>query len=104
MHDGDLRLFESSVEVVELRGLELQLVEGERELVGIELPGPVPGLEQPLALVADKDFLDRRSSGSALRLVCGQTAPLSRRPSHGSCRYGGRQSNAHERASRIVSR
>ena len=94
MDDGDLRLFESSVEVVELRGLELQLVECEGELVG---------LEQPLALVADEDFLDRRSSGSALRLVCGQTAPLSRRPSHGSCRYGGRQSNAHERASRIVS-
>ena len=35
--DGDLRLLERGVEVVELRGLQLELVERERELVGIDL-------------------------------------------------------------------
>ena len=42
MHDGDLRLVERGVEVVELRGLELELVESERELVGVELARAVP--------------------------------------------------------------
>jgi hypothetical protein len=91
MDDRDLRLVESGVEVVELRRLELQLVEGERELVRVELARPVPGLEQPLPLVAGENLLDRRSSGSALRFVGGQTAPLPRRRSHGSYPCGGRQ-------------
>ena len=89
--DRDLRLLERGVEVVELRRLELELVERERELVGVELAGAIPALEQPLALVAREDLLDRRSSGSALRFFSGQTAPLPRRPSHGSYRCGGRQ-------------
>jgi hypothetical protein len=92
VHDRDLRLVERSVEVVELRRLELQLVERERQLVGVELTRAVPGLEQPLALVTGEDLLDRRASGSALRFVGGQTAPLPRQPSHGSCACGGRQS------------
>jgi hypothetical protein len=91
--DRDLRLVERRVDVVELRRLELQLVERERELVGVELPGAVADLEQALALVTGEDFLDRRSSGSALRFFGGQTAPLPRRPSHGSHADGGRQSN-----------
>ena len=74
--DGDLRLVERGVEVVELRRLELQLVERERELVGVELPVRPAALEQPLALVAGEDLLDRRSSGSALRFFGGQTAPF----------------------------
>jgi len=94
MDDGDLGLLEGSVEVVELRWLELELVEGERELVGVQLPGAVPRFQESLALVADEDLLDRRSSGSALRFFSGQTAPLPRRRSHGSHTYGGRQSNA----------
>jgi len=94
MDDGDLGLLESRVEVVELCRLELELVERERELVGVELPGAVPRLQESLALVADEDLLDRRASGSALRFFSGQTAPLPRRRSHGSRTYGGRQSNA----------
>jgi hypothetical protein len=92
--DGDLGLFERGVEVVELRRLQLELVESERQLVGVQLAGAVPALQQPLALVADEDLLDRRASGSALRFFSGQTAPLPRRRSHGSRTYGGRQSNA----------
>jgi hypothetical protein len=92
MDDRDLRLVERGVEVVELRGLELELVERQRELVGVDLARAVAALEQPLALVAREDLLDRRSSGSALRFVSGQTAPLPRRRSHGSYSDGGRQS------------
>ncbi len=103
-HHGDLRLVESSVEVVELPRVELQLVERERELVGVDLARAIPDLEEALALVAGEGLLDRRSGGSALRFFSGQTAPLPRRPSHGSYRYGGRQSDSQERASRIVSR
>jgi hypothetical protein len=68
VHDGDLRLVERRVEVVELRRLELELVEGERELVGVDLARAIPDLQQPLTLVAREDVLDRRSSGRALRL------------------------------------
>ncbi len=102
--DRDLRLFECCVEVVELSRVEVELVESERELVGVELAGAIAALEQSLALVAREDLLDRRSSGSALRFFSGQTAPLPRRPSHGSYRCGRRQSCVHERAFRIVSR
>ena len=89
-----MRLFERGVEVVELRRLELQLVERERELVRVDLARAVSGLEQPLALVARENLLDRRSSGRALRFVGGQTAPLPRQRSHGSYAGGGRQSTA----------
>jgi hypothetical protein len=104
VHDRDLRLLESGVEVVELRRVELQLVEREREFVAVELSRAVPRLEQPLALVAREDVLDRRSSRSALRFFGGQAAPLPRQPSHGSYASGGRQSRPQERAFRIVSR
>jgi len=91
--DRDLRLVERRVDVVELCGLELQLVQRERELVGVELARAIPDLEEPLALVAREGLLDRRASGSALRFFCGQTAPLPRQPSHGSHASGGRQSS-----------
>jgi hypothetical protein len=90
--DRDLRLFECCVEVVQLSRVEIELIESERELVGIELAGAIAALQQTLALVAREDLLDRRSSGSALRFFSGQTAPLPRRPSHGSYRCGRRQS------------
>jgi hypothetical protein len=90
--DRDLRLLERRVELVELGRLELELVERERELVRVDLPGAVPDLEEPLALVAGEDLLDRRSSGSALRFFGGQAAPLPRRRSQGSYGSGGRQS------------
>jgi hypothetical protein len=99
VHDRDLRLLERSVELVELRRLELELVERERELVRVDLTGPVPALEQPLAVVAGEDLLDRRSSGSALRFFGGQAAPLPRRRSQGSCASGGRQSVRRRRCS-----
>jgi hypothetical protein len=91
--DRYLRLVERGVEVVQLGRVELELVERERQLIGVELAGAVSRLEQALALVAGEDLLDRRSSGSALRFVGGQTAPLPRRRSHGSYAGGGRQRN-----------
>ena len=74
--DGDLRLFERRVEVVELSSVEVELVQGERELVGVQLARAVAALQQSLALVTREDLLDRRSSGSALRSFSGQTAPF----------------------------
>jgi hypothetical protein len=91
--DGDLRLVERRVDVVELCRLEIELVERERELVGIDAARAVPDLQEPLPLVAREDFLDRRSSGSALRVVSGQTAPLPRERSHRSHTGGGRQND-----------
>jgi hypothetical protein len=93
MDDRDLRLLKAGEEVVQLGGLEVQLVERERELVGVDLARPIPDLQEALALFAGEGLLDRRSSGSALRFFGGQTAPLPRRPSHGSYSHGGRQSN-----------
>jgi hypothetical protein len=75
VHDRDLRLVERCVEVVELGGLEVQLVERERELVGVDLPRAVPALEQARALLARQDLLDRRSRRRALWFFCGQTRP-----------------------------
>jgi hypothetical protein len=92
-NNRDLGFVKGGVDVVELRRLELQLVERERELVRVELARAVADFEQALPLVTGKDFLDRRSSGSALRFFGGQTAPLPRRRSHGSYADGGRQSN-----------
>jgi hypothetical protein len=91
VNDGDLRLVERRVELVELRRLEVELVERERELVRVDAARAVSDLQEPLPLVAREDFLDRRSSGSALRVVSGQTAPLPRERSHRSYTGGGRQ-------------
>jgi hypothetical protein len=105
--DGDLRLVERRIDVVELRRLEVELVERERELVRVDAARAISDLQEPLSLVAREDFLDRRSSGSALRVVSGQTAPLPRERSHRSYSGGGRQSRVparHDRAPRIVSR
>jgi hypothetical protein len=43
--DRDLRLLERRVEVVELRGLEVELVERKRELVGVDAAGAVADLQ-----------------------------------------------------------
>jgi hypothetical protein len=77
VHHGDLGLLERGVEVVELGGLEIELVEGERELVRVELARPVPDLQQALALVTRQDLLDGSPSRRALWLFCGQNAPRS---------------------------
>jgi hypothetical protein len=75
--DGDPRVVESGIELVELRRLELELVERERDLVRVEAAGAVTALEQPLRLVRREDVLDRRSSGRALLFSCGQANPPS---------------------------
>ena len=77
MHDGDLRLVQRSVELVELRRLELELVERERDLVRVEAARAIAALEEPLRLVRREDVLDRSPSGRALRFSCGQTNPPS---------------------------
>jgi hypothetical protein len=77
VHDGDLRLVERGVEVVELRGLELELIEGERDLVRVEPARPVSALEEALCLGGREDVLDRGPSRRALRFACGQSAPRS---------------------------
>jgi hypothetical protein len=51
VYDRDLRLVERGVEVVELGRLQFELVERERELVRVDLTRPIPGFQQPLALV-----------------------------------------------------
>jgi hypothetical protein len=90
--DGDLRLVERGVELVELRRLEVELVEREGDLVRVEPPRLQAGLEQALRLVRGENVLDRRLPGrAALRFPWCQTAPLPRRPSHGSRLIGGRQ-------------
>jgi hypothetical protein len=43
--DRDLRLFESCVEVVQLSRVEVELVESERELVGVELTGAIAAFQ-----------------------------------------------------------
>ena len=75
--DRDLRLVEGGVELVELGRLEVELVERERHLVGVELPGLQSGLEELLRLVARKDVLDRRSSRCCLRFRCQLPPPCS---------------------------
>jgi hypothetical protein len=91
MDDGDLRLVERGVELVELSGLELELVERECDLVRVELAGLETALEQPLSFVGRENVLDGRSRGRAFWFSCDQTAPLLRRRSHRSRSSGRRQ-------------
>jgi hypothetical protein len=74
--DLDLRVVQGRVELVELGRLERELVERKGDLVGVELAGGEPALEQALRLVGCENVLDRRSTG--LRFACCQTAPLPR--------------------------
>jgi hypothetical protein len=74
--DRDLRLVECRVELVELARLQIELVERERDLVGIELPGLATDLEQPLSFVGREDVLDRCSNRRTFRFYC-QTIPRS---------------------------
>ena len=53
--DRDLRLVERRVDVVELRRLELQLVERERDLLGVQLPGLAAGLQKLPRLLGLED-------------------------------------------------
>ena len=78
MDDRDLRLVERRVELVELCRVQLELVERERDVVGVEGSALKPGLEQPLGFVGREDVRDRRFSVGSLRFACGQRAPLPR--------------------------
>jgi hypothetical protein len=77
--DRDLGLVEGGVELVQLARLELELVEGERDLVRVETAVAEPALEEPLRLVGREDILDRRPWCRAVPFRCRQTAPLARR-------------------------
>ena len=90
--DGDLSLVQRGVELVELAGLEIELVERESDLVGVELAALEAGLEQALSLVGREDVLDRCSNRRAFRFPCDQSRPLARLRSHRSHRGGRRQS------------
>jgi hypothetical protein len=50
-HDLDLKLLESVVEVVDLARLEVELVQGDRNLVGAQMPGFLACLQQRLGVV-----------------------------------------------------
>ncbi len=76
--DRNLRLVERGVELVELTRLEVELVEREGDLVGLQAAGLESGLEQALSLVGREDILDRCSNRRALRFSC-QPAPIPRR-------------------------
>ena len=101
--DRDLRLVEGGVNSSSWTGLELELVERERDLVRVEAAGLETALQQPLRFVGREHVLDRDSSGRALRFPCGQTAPSSW-PSHGSRRSGGRQRREPASGSRLADR
>ena len=92
MDDRDLSLVERGVELVELAGLEIELVEREGDLVCIEPAGLEPRFEQTLSFVGREDVLDRCSNRRALGFPCDQSVPLARRRSHRSHRGGRRQS------------
>ena len=78
--DSDLRLFEGRVEVVQLSGVEVELVESERELLGVELAGEPAGIEQRARLCQIEDTLDG-ASRRAPHISCAQNRPLSSRAS-----------------------
>jgi hypothetical protein len=61
-----------------LRRVQLELVERERDVVGVEGAALEAGLEQPLRLVGREDVRDRRFRVRSLRFACGQRAPLPR--------------------------
>ena len=78
MDDRDLGLVECGVELVELARLQIELVERECDLVGVELPGLRTDVEQALCLVGREDVLDRCPNRRTLRFPR-QNAPIPRR-------------------------
>ena len=104
LHDLDLRLVERRVELVQLTGVEAQLVERDRNLVGIEPSGLLTALEQALRFIRLEHLFDRCSTCPALWFGRGQPPPFVARPSHGSHGSGQRQRNPQELAGLIVRR
>ena len=74
--DLDLLLVELLVEGVELTGVEIELVERERQLVRVEPACRPTGLEQGTRLVGVGDAVYRRRA-RAPRISCAQDRPLS---------------------------
>ncbi len=74
--DLDLGLVEGGVELVELSGVEVELVERERDLLGVELAGQTARVDERACLVRVEDSVDhgsRRTPG----FRCAQGRPLS---------------------------
>jgi hypothetical protein len=67
-HDLDLKLVESVVEVVDLTCLELELVECERDLLGVHAAGLLCGFEEPPGLLG----LEHVCDGSTPIRYCAQ--------------------------------
>jgi len=93
-HHLDLGLVESCVELVQLRRLEPELVERERDLVGVQPACLQAALEKALGLLSRKDVLDRRLTSDPFPFACGgQCNPPFPQRSHRSRGGGRRQSN-----------
>ena len=75
--DRDLRLVERGVELVELARLEIELVERERDLVGVESPG--------LRSRSRADAAPRRSRGRPRPVPESPCPPVSLRPDRPPC-------------------
>ena len=78
--DFDLRVLEGRVELVQLCGVEVELVESEGDLLGVELAGEPAGIEQRARLCQIEDTLDG-DSRRAPHISCAQNRPLSSRAS-----------------------
>src|SRR5213592_882655 len=63
LHDLDLQLLERVVEVVDLRGVEIELAERRADLLGAERPRRAAGFQQPLRFVRLEHLGDARRLG-----------------------------------------
>ena len=75
-HDVDLGLLERRVELVELRRIEVELVEGEGDLLGVELAGASARLEERSDLEQVENARADGGRRRATRISCAQEPPL----------------------------
>ncbi len=73
--DVDLGLLERRVELVELGSVEIELVERDRDLLGLELPGSSAGLEQRSHLEQVEHGGAYGRGRPATRISCAQEPP-----------------------------
>jgi hypothetical protein len=66
MHDLDLRLVQRRVELVHLARVEVELVERERDLLGVEPARAAAGLEERACFVRFENALDSRWGATGL--------------------------------------
>src|SRR5262245_7778505 len=79
LHNLDVQLFEQAVELVDLTGVERQLVESERDLLGGQLSGLAPALDE-LPDLLDLQDAYRRTRTSCPLLPSAQLGTPSRSP------------------------